>query len=201
MFPTWKNKPRTVLSRIALVMLRLAGWTPLLAVPPSLRVVAVAAPHTHDHDFWVGMGWLFATQVPLRWIGKKDIFREPFGTLLRKLGGIALDRSRKNTNLVKEMAEIIQNESEIVLAIAPEGTRAKAPYWRTGFYYMALQSNAAIGILIIDWQNKRIGITEYFYPTGDIEEDFKKIQNALHGIKGRVPEYQGPIIPNPKHNA
>lgn len=198
MFPTWKNQPRPLYSRLALLCLRLAGWTPLLEVPPSLRVVAVIAPHTHNNDFWVGLGWLLATRVPLRWVAKKQIFREPLGAILRALGGIALDRSKRGGQFVNEAAKIIKNSTEIVLALAPEGSRSHMPYWKTGFYYMALESNAVIGILIIDWKNKRVGLSNYIEPTGDINSDFRKIAAYLDGIEGCIPENQGPVIPKPR---
>lgn len=198
MFPTWQNRPHTFRSRLALVCLRLAGWTPLLVPPPGLKLVAAAAPHTSNADFWPGLFWKWATQSPIHFVAKEQLFRFPVGLFMRAVGGIPLDRSKARANFVDAVVEIIHREPEILLVVAPEGTRAHAPYWKTGFYYMALEAGVPIGVIMLDWAHKRVGVVGYVTPTGDLEADFAQIRGFLGDAKGRRPENQGPVMPRPQ---
>ena len=50
----------------------------------------------------------------------------------------------------------------------PEGTRSKTSYWRTGFYYMALNAGVPIAFGSIDYATRTIGIQPGIEPTGDL---------------------------------
>jgi 1-acyl-sn-glycerol-3-phosphate acyltransferase len=96
---------------------------------------------------------------------------------------------------------LIHSQKEIVLVVAPEGTRKRGQYWKTGFYHMALEAGVPIGIVVLDWQHKRVGIIGYLNPTGDIHADFAVIREMLKDVRGRVPAFETPIIPRPKEEA
>lgn len=196
--PIWFGRPPTFGSRLAVLVLRLLGWTPLLAPTPSPKIVVAAAPHTNNADFWIGLLWIWATRIPVRFVAKKEIFAFPLGLFVRAVGGIPLDRGRIGGNFVDAVVEIIKRHPEIALAVAPEGSRSYKPYWKTGFYYMALEAGVPIGVGILDWKRKRVGITGYVNPTGDIEADFAQIRALLEGAQGHTPANQGPAIPRPK---
>ncbi len=117
---------------------------------------------------------------------------------MRAVGGIPVDRKRAGGNFVDEVVSIIDQTPEIILVVAPEGTRSKAAYWKTGFYYMALEAKVPLGIIGLDWKLKRVGVIGYVQPTGDIDADFLAISRILDGIQGRKPENQTPIVPRPK---
>ncbi|TBH17432.1 lysophospholipid acyltransferase family protein [Thermus thermamylovorans] len=173
-------------------VLRGLGWRYHMPPPPSKKYVLVGAPHTSNWDFAVGLLALWALGIRARWLGKKELFRPPLGWLLRLLGGIPVDRSRRN-NLVEGVAAIFQREEEIAILITPEGTRGKAPYWRTGFYYMALGAGVPIALGYADFRRKEVGIGGYLWPTGDLRRDFAAIR-AFYGDKvGLRPEKQGPV--------
>ncbi|UFA50008.1 1-acyl-sn-glycerol-3-phosphate acyltransferase [Deinococcus radiophilus] len=195
--PTWMNRPHTLTSRLASAALQLAGWQAVLAPPPSPRVVAVAAPHTANADFWPGIFWRWATRSPARWVGKHTLFRPPLGGLLRWWGGLPVDRRRAGGNFVDAVVQIIRESDEIMLTIAPEGTRARAEHWKSGFYYMALEAEVPIAVTVIDWGHKRFGIVGYVQPTGDIEADFAAIRELLRGVQGHTPQNMTPVIPKP----
>lgn len=194
MFPTWMNRPHTLRSRTALMCLRLTGWTILLAPPPS-KFVAAAAPHTSNADFWPGLFWKWATRSPLHYVAKEELFRFPMGVFMRSVGGIPLNRAKAKANFVNAVVDIIDREPEIMLLVAPEGTRAHAPHWKTGFYYMAYEAGVPIGVMILDWPRKRVGVVGYIMPTGDIESDFNRIRELVGDATGKKPENQGPIMP------
>jgi 1-acyl-sn-glycerol-3-phosphate acyltransferase len=177
--------------RLALFLLRLFGWTLKVEPPPSKRYVLIGAPHTSNWDFVVGLLALWGAGIPARWLGKKELFKPPLGFLMRALGGIPVDRSRRN-NLVDQAARILR-EREVAILVTPEGTRGRAPYWRTGFYYMALEAGVPIALGYVDFPRKEVGIGGYLYPTGDLLKDFAAIRAFYQDKRGLRPEKQGPI--------
>ena len=67
-------------------------------------------------------------------------------------------------------AQQLFNENEhFVLAMAPEGTRAKVDKWRTGFYHCAAAANVPIVGVGLDFDQKTLFIHKPFWPSGDIE--------------------------------
>lgn len=127
--------------------------------------------------------------MPVSWLGKKSLFRPPFGWWMRGVGGIPVDRSRR-TRLVDAIIDVIRPMDELFVVIPPEGTRSRSGHWKSGFYWVA----AGAGILgFLDYENKRGGLGEIFHPTGDLHADFPKISAFYEGMKGKFPELQGPI--------
>ena len=180
------------MQKLARFLLRLFGWELKVAPPPSRKYVLIGAPHTSNWDFVVGLLALWGARIRARWLGKKELFKPPLGHLMRALGGIPVDRSRRE-GLVDQVAEIFRREEEIAILITPEGTRGKAPSWRTGFYYMALKAGVPIALGYADFRRKEVGIGGYLYPTGDIRRDFAAIRAFYQDKTGLRPEKQGPI--------
>lgn len=195
---TWMNRPPTPGARLATFILRLAGWEAVLAPPPGPKFVGAVAPHTSNADFWAGIFWRWATGVPVHWVAKRELFAFPLGPLLRAWGGLPVDRRRAGGNFVDAVVEIIRQEPEIMLAVAPEGTRARAEFWKTGFYYMALEAGVPIGVTVFDWGRKQVGVIGYVVPTGDVEADFAQIRALLDGVRGHTPANATPVIPRPR---
>ena len=85
----------TVLRALSRGFLHLAGWQ-LAGAPPtdSPKCVLIAAPHTSNWDLPYTLMVAFALRLNIRWMGKHQIFRWPFGALMRWLGGIAVDRTQ-----------------------------------------------------------------------------------------------------------
>lgn len=197
MFPLWPGRRHTLVSRVSLFLLRLWGWTPVLAPPPGPKFVGAIAPHTSNWDFWPGILVAGALRLPMHFVAKSELFRPPLGTLMRAVGGLPVDRRRAGGNFVDGVVEIIRREPELVLVVAPEGTRARGRAWKTGFYYMALKAGVPIGVTVLDWGRRRVGIIGYVQPTGDIDADFALIREMLQGVRGRKPQNETPILPRP----
>lgn len=200
---TWKSRPHTPGSRLATLALRLTGWEPVLVPPPGPKFVAAVAPHTSNADFWPGIAWRWATRTPTHWVAKRELFRPPLGWLLRAWGGLPVNRARAGENFVDTVVAVIEREPEIILAVAPEGTRARGEYWKTGFYYMALEAGVPIGVTVFDWGRtpKRVGVIGYVQPTGDIEADFARIRALLEDVRGHTPANETPARPRPAREA
>ena len=91
------------------------------------KAVVVAAPHTTNWDMphMIAVAW--ALDVRPSWLGKKSLFRFPFGWMMRKLGGIPVDRSRR-ANVVDQAIERFAAADRLLLVIPPSGTRSRAAH-------------------------------------------------------------------------
>jgi 1-acyl-sn-glycerol-3-phosphate acyltransferase len=176
----------------ATALLGAFGWTAIHEPPPGPKMVVVGYAHTSNWDFLPAIGWAWATGLKASFIGKRQLTDGPLGPIMRRLGVIPLDRD-KSKNFVSQVAEIIRSRDEIALVVAAEGTRARADYWRSGFYYMALEAHVPLGLAYLDWSRKEIGIGQYLTPTGDLEADFAIIRAFYAGVRGRDPSKQGPV--------
>lgn len=152
------------------------------------KAVIIAAPHTSWHDFYIGVLLRSVTQVKTNFVGKKELFRFPFGWFFRALGGAPINRG-VNESKVEAIAKLFSKKKEFRMTLAPEGTREKVSEWKTGFYYIAKAANVPIIMFTLDFENKQNKISEPFYPTDDIKADFQFIYNFYKGVKGKVPAY------------
>ena len=129
----------------------------------------------------------WASDVNIRILIKKESFIFPVGFLLRKLGGIPVDRGKKNNMVTKAVELLTQNES-MVIVITPEGTRKLSRQWKKGFYVIAIEAKVPIVLAYIDYKTKTGGVGEIFYPTGDYEKDMVYILDFYKGKTARHPE-------------
>jgi 1-acyl-sn-glycerol-3-phosphate acyltransferase len=173
-------------------ILRSLGWQIETELPDIKKYVAIAAPHTSNWDFPLGI--LAAKAIPLKvqWMGKDSLFRWPFGWFFRAIGGTPVRRGQ-GLNYIRQMADLFERSDSLVLALAPEGTRSKTDHWKTGFHYIARAANVPIVMACLDFENKKVAIGEVLYPQDDIQADFRVIRQYYAGITGKNPENQSQI--------
>lgn len=152
------------------------------------KYVIIAAPHTHWHDFPMGLMLRSILRQRINFIAKKELFKWPLGPYMKAVGGAPIDRS-SGQNKVEQIAKIFDKKDSFKLAIAPEGTRKRVEEWKTGFYYIAKQANVPIVMVAFDFGNKKHRISAPFYPTNDTDADFKFMYSFFDGVVGRIPEY------------
>ena len=152
------------------------------------KSVIIALPHTSWHDFYIGVLLRKIAGVKTNFVGKKELFKWPFGYYFRSLGGTPLDRT-PGQNKVEAMAQLFEGKDEFRLMLAPEGTRKKVTKWKTGFYYIAKNAGVPIIMFTLDFKNKKNHISEPFYTTDNIEADFKYMKSFFEGVLGKKPEY------------
>jgi len=172
--------------------LKAFGWTVEGGVPAVSKAVIVAAPHTSNWDFPFTVATSFALGLRIHYLGKHTLFKPPYGVFMRWLGGIPVNRTRRN-DLVSSAVEIMNQYDELYLIVPPEGTRSRTERWKTGFYYIACGAKVPIVLGFLDFEKKRAGLGELFYPTGDIEADMAKIRAFYADIKGKHPERMSEI--------
>lgn len=181
--PTRGNRLSRALGRLAF---RLSGWRLEGAIPNLPRFLIIAAPHTSNWDFLIGVCTLFAIGFRVSWLGKHTIFRWPARGILRWLGGIPVNRGRDQGHVDRAISAFRERE-KLILTIAPEGTRKKVPTWRTGFYRIALGAGVPIVPAWFDYRRKVVGFRDPIVPTGDLEADMVRIRAGYDGVTPRHP--------------
>ncbi len=133
----------------------------------------------------------FLAKTDAHFLAKKELFRWPFGPVIKWLGGIAIDRS-STANSVDRMITTFKKNKIFVLALAPEGTRYKVRYWKSGFYHIAVGAGVPIQIGFIDYASKTGGAGPLIHPSGDITGDMEIIHDFYMKIKGKHSEQTAP---------
>ena len=172
--------------------LSLLGWKVIGGPPVGEKYVLIAAPHTSNWDFPLMLLFGMALGFRPSWVGKDTLFRAPFGGLMRALGGIPVDRSSPR-NMVEQLGARFQAQANLVLAMPPEGTRGFSPYWKSGFYYVALNAGVPIAPSFLDYGRKQGGIGPLFLPRGNVREDMDTLRAFYADRRGRYPHLQGPV--------
>jgi 1-acyl-sn-glycerol-3-phosphate acyltransferase len=172
---------------IALWLYGLAGWKVEGEAPDADKFVVIAAPHTSNWDLPFMLGVAYKFRIKLHWMGKASIFKPPFGGLMKRLGGIPIDRSKAN-GVVGQMVEIYRDADKLAVAIPPEGTRADVTVWKTGFYNIAHSAGVPIVYGFLDYSRKVGGMGGVLTTTGDYERDLAEIQAFYAGVVGKHAE-------------
>ena len=113
-------------------VIKVTGWKTTGHLPRDERVVLVAGPHTSNWDFVLAISLILSLDINLHWIGKHTIFKKGFRRLLRKLGGIPVNRSNPAA-LKNEINNVTEKYKGFIIGISPEGTRKKVEeFWENG---------------------------------------------------------------------
>lgn len=182
----------TLLRRLALGLLRLAGWRSVLVWPPEPKGVIIVYPHTSNWDFVLGMLYRIGHGLPANWIGKTEMFPWPFTGLLKWLGGIPLDRKRSK-GFLEALLEEFRRRDWIWVAIAPEGTRSHTDHLKSGFYQVSVAADVPVALAYIDYGTKTLGIDTFVRMTGDRDADMETLRRFYAGKRGRRQELAGEL--------
>ncbi len=178
-----------MLHRLAkFIFFKVMRWKIRGTFPDLDKCVVIVIPHTHWLDFPLGVIVRKVVNKEINYIGKKALFKWPYGWFFRWMGGTPVDRS-KNTNMVDAAVQIFNEKKVFRFALAPEGTRKKVKALKTGFYYIAKKAHVPILMVAFDFGKKEIKFSKPLWPTDNINQDFKKVRQFFKGVKGKVPEY------------
>lgn len=168
-------------------ILNIIGWKIVEDIECPDKCVICVAPHTSNWDLILGKIVYGSMGRKASFLMKKSWFFFPMNIIFRAIGGIPVDRSKKNS-LTEQLAEEFNKRDTFNLAITPEGTRKHNADWKKGFYFIALAANVPIVISILDYQDKTVYFKAIFHPSGNIEEDLPKIKAYYKNAKGHRPE-------------
>jgi 1-acyl-sn-glycerol-3-phosphate acyltransferase len=181
-----------VLQGLAKKALKGLGWR--LIEPPDRpsRMVIVAYPHTSNWDAFYALLTGLALGLRANWAAKDTLFVWPLGPLLKRLGGIPVNR-RQRTGFVEQMTECFAQDERCILIMAPEGTRRRTEGWKSGFYRIALAAKVPLALAFVDYRQREAGVLAYFTPSGDPQTDIAAIASHYTNRLGKYPELASPI--------
>jgi 1-acyl-sn-glycerol-3-phosphate acyltransferase len=135
------------------------GWAHLLLTSAGVTVTVEGTEHLSrteaqvivaNHQSWFDILALFyMLPVELRFVAKKELFAIPFfGSVLRALGHVRLDRSNLKAAIAAyEVAAKYIREQRLSVLVFPEGTRSRSGLlqpFKSGPFVLAIQSGAPI---------------------------------------------------------
>ncbi len=176
-----------ILRWLSMLILKILGWKAVGIPLKNARFVLIGAPHTSNWDFPIMIMVVLQLRLKVHWMGKASLFPRPCAWLMKWLGGIPIDRSRSN-NMVDHTVRQYQENQDLVVLVPPEGTRSKVNEWKTGFYHIARNSGVPVLMGYVDAATKEAGLTDFFYPTGDLDADMKAIRAFYADKRGINPE-------------
>ncbi len=176
-------------------LLRALGWK-LVGEPPKLnKYILIFAPHTSNWDVVLLMLMRWAVELKPNFIGKHTLFWPPLSWIFRAIGGEPVDRTKAQA-VVDQIVEKFHTRDEFKFALSPEGTRSKKPYWKTGFYRVAVKASVPVQLVFLDKRTKQIGFGPLLQPSGDIHKDFEWLKEFYQDKQGIRPHLLSDIRVN-----
>jgi 1-acyl-sn-glycerol-3-phosphate acyltransferase len=193
--PTWGQ-------RTSLRLLQLFGWRVRFKPLPGPHGIAVVYPHTSNWDFLVGLLGKWAIGLHFRWLAKNSLFWGPMGVVMRYWGGVAVDRSAPQ-GATQRLAQTMLASDWCWVAITPEGTRGYRPYWKSGFYRLALAAKVPVLLVYLDYKAKVLSVVDTISLTGDEAADMAAIAKVYEGHEALYPDLAAPVklAPNARNDA
>jgi 1-acyl-sn-glycerol-3-phosphate acyltransferase len=164
------RRPSRLMRALGSLVLGLIGWRSEGYVPNLARFITCVAPHTSNWDVVVCAGFMFREQLRLSFLAKHTLFFWPLGALMRWLGALPVDR-KTASGIVGSVIEGFAQSEQLIIALAPEGTRTANARFKAGFLHMAIGAKVPILLVTLDNARKVIKLGELFTPSGDIDAD------------------------------
>lgn len=148
------------------------------------RAVLIAAPHSSWWDGFWGMLIKVAIGADISFMAKRELFVGPLGWLLRKLGGLPIDR-KATAGVVEQMIARMQSQQSLWIGIAPEGTRKRVAKWKSGFWHIAHAAQVPIVPVYFHYPERKIGIGPAFITSDDMDTDIERLREFYAPWQGR----------------
>jgi 1-acyl-sn-glycerol-3-phosphate acyltransferase len=169
------------------------GWRIEGELPDVPKMVIIGAPHTSNWDFFLFLAALHHFRIKMRFLGKASLFRWPYGFMFRKVGGIPVDRSQSG-GLVGQVKAAFDASDEMILVIAPEGTRHAADSWKSGFLEIAEGAEVPVVFAGVDGKHKLLVISPPYRVVGGDRRAFMDEVRAFYADKSGIdPKGKGPV--------
>ncbi len=159
-------------------LLKAWGWTPDGGTAPEDKCILLGAPHTSIWDFVVAYLFYQSVGGDALCMVKQEMFKWPLGPIIRKMGGIPVNKKNPSAIVLSVIREMEKRE-KFHLAIAPEGTRQPVRRWKAGFHTIAKETGVPVYLCYFDWGTKHVGIKCKFELTDDAKADLKRVQEEF----------------------
>jgi 1-acyl-sn-glycerol-3-phosphate acyltransferase len=174
---------------IARIFWAFSRWRLVTEPAPTRPTVLIGAPHTSNWDFVFMLAISWRLDMRIKWLGKKSLFRGWRGPIMRRLGGIPVDRDSPS-HLVDEVVERIQSGEVFGLVVTPDGTRSGHSKWKSGFYRIARETQIPVTLGYVDRTTMTTGLGPTIELTGDVSKDMDRIRAFYADKAGARPEHR-----------
>jgi 1-acyl-sn-glycerol-3-phosphate acyltransferase len=187
----WASRPKIV-QWVAKCFLRLFGWKVDGFVPSvkgNQNVIIIAGPHTSNWDGIFGFAAILGLDAKVSFFGKHSLFNKPIlGKFLKYMGGIPVDKTKPGAGLTDIAIQNMKKLNGSLIAMAPEGTRAKTEKMKSGFLRISKAVEGQIFLGAFDFGKKRIFLDKFYEPSGDTEKDLEWVRNYFMQYQAKRPE-------------
>ncbi len=172
---------------IARLFWALSRWKLVTEPAPTRPTVLIGAPHTSNWDFVLMLGIAWKLGIDIRWLGKQSLFAGWRGPIMRRLGGIPVDRADAR-RIVDEVVERVHAGEVFGLVVTPDGTRGGNTHWKSGFYRIARETGMPVTLGYVDRTTLTTGLGPTLELTGDVPADMDRIRAFYADKAGFRPE-------------
>ena len=185
------SRPKIV-QWIARCFLRIFGWKVDGFVPPvkgNENLIIIAGPHTSNWDGIFGFAAILGLDAKISFFGKHSLFTKPvLGKFLKYMGGIPVDKTKPGSGLTEVAIQNMKKLNGSLIAMAPEGTRAKTEKMKSGFLRIAKAVEGKIFLGAFEFGKKSIFRDKFYEPSGDSEKDLQWVRNYFMQYQAKRPE-------------
>ncbi len=182
--PRMPGLPDGLQRRLCRGVLRLCGWHLAGAFPDVPKLVLIAAPHSSWWDGVWGLLIKVAIGADVNFMAKRELFGAPLGSLLRRLGGMPIDRAATK-GVVEQMVDQFRQREAFWLGIAPEGTRKPVARWKSGFWHIAHDAGVPIFPVAFHYPDKTIQLGPLFVTSADMDADMARLRAFYAAFRGK----------------
>ncbi len=169
------QKKRPILQWVGRTIYKLMGWKLAGNLPNTPKMVVVAVPHSSNVDFILALSVIWGWGIKVNFLGKHTLFKFPHGFFFKGVGGIPVDR-RSPQGLVTKMTEEFNKRKELILGIAPEGTRSSDGSLKEGFARIAQAASVPVIPAIVNHKTRTISI-------GTVIEDLSSVTDIIDAVR------------------
>ena len=170
--------------RICRAILKLCGWGLGGEFPDVPRLVLIVAPHSSWWDGIWGLLIKVGIGADVHFMAKQELFRGPLGSLLRRLGGMPIDRGAAK-GVVEQMADQFRQRDTFWLGIAPEGTRKPVTRWKSGFWHIARDAGVPVFPVAFHYPDKTIQLGPLLDTSADMDADLARLRAWYAPFRGK----------------
>lgn len=156
-------------------LLKLLGWKFEGDIPNESKMVIAVAPHSSNLDFVVAMAAVFSVRLHVSYMAKHSLFKFPLKSFLLRTGGIPVNRNASQ-GLIEQMVEQFAEQPQLILGLAPEGTRKKVKKWKKGFALIAKEANVPVLPALLDYKTKTIRFESLIRDVTDPDKTLTQMQ-------------------------
>lgn len=168
---------------IGRTVLKVLGWKLEGALPDEPKFIVVALPHSSNLDFVLALSVIWGWGLKVNFMAKHTLFKFPQGLFFKSVGGIPVDR-RSSQGLVGRLTEEFTRRKQLILGIAPEGSRNTDGSLKEGFARIAQAARVPVLPAIINHQQRTIRIGEVIKEVSDIAGVIASVkEQALTGTR------------------